>query len=295
MLFRERKIAAGDGLLLACRDYGDPLSPGTPIFCLAGLARNALDFELLAERVCDVRRVVALDYRGRGRSDYALSRKRYKPEIYLDDALQVIAGLGLHRIVLCGTSFGGILSMALAVARPGAIAGVILNDIGPDLETSATSYALQLIKDAEALPDWETATARLKQVLPDLNLADDAEWLRFAKGTYRESADGTLRPDWDPEAIKAVPDDPKAVPDLWPYFRALRQRPVLVIRGALSEFLSEKSVERMRKSKPDMRVAVVPNRGHAPILNEPEATRAIDEFLEEIDHGRAGHENAEAR
>ena len=82
---------------------------------------------------------------------------------------------------------------------------------------------------------------------------------------------------------------------LWPYFRALQHCPVLVIRGALSEFLSEKSVERMQKSKPDMRVAVVPNRGHAPILNEPEATRAIDEFLEEIDHGRAGHETAKAR
>lgn len=230
-----------------------------------------------------VRRVVALDYRGRGRSAYDPHKNNYRPEIYLDDALQVITALGLHPVVLCGTSFGGILSMALTVARPGTVAGVILNDIGPDFDTKATGDVVALIRNARPLADWHTAVVQLKQALPDLNLENDEAWLRFAKGTYRQGEDGRLHPDWDAKAMEAIPTDPKAVPDLWPYFHALRRYPVLAIRGALSEFLSQKTMERMKEAKPDLRMATVPGRGHAPILNEPEATKAIDEFLHEID------------
>ena len=280
---RQHRISAKDGLRLFCRDYGDPLAGRAPLVCLAGLARNSKDFEPLAERLAHSRRVVALDYRGRGRSQYDTDKRHYRPEIYLDDALQVMAALGLHHAVLCGTSFGGLLTMVLAVARPSVIAGAILNDIGPELDLATTNRVRDLLLSARPQPDWQTAAQALRQALPTLNLETEEKWLRFARATYHQAADGLLHPDWDRRAIEAVPDDPGQIQDLWPYFRALGPFPTLAIRGELSEFLTSEIVERMVDAKPDLRVAVVANRGHAPILDEPEAVSAIDDFLSEID------------
>jgi pimeloyl-ACP methyl ester carboxylesterase len=283
MRFREHRISAKDGLRLYCRDYGDPLARAVPVVCLAGLARNSKDFAPLAERLAPDRRVVALDYRGRGRSQYDPEKRHYRPEVYIDDVLQIMAALGLHHSVICGTSMGGLLTMGLAVARPSVIAGAILNDIGPDLDLDTTAPVLDLLLAAKPHETWQTAAEALRQALPTLNLETEEKWLRFARATYHPADDGLLHPDWDRRAIEAVPRDHRQLQDLWPYFRALTPFPTLAIRGELSEFLTGETLERMVDVKPDLRHIVVANRGHAPILDEPESVSAIDDFLTEID------------
>jgi pimeloyl-ACP methyl ester carboxylesterase len=237
----------------------------------------------LAERLAPGRRVVAFDYRGRGRSEYDPDKRHYRPEVYLDDALQIMAALGLHHAVICGTSMGGLLTMGLAVARPSVIAGAILNDIGPDLDLDTTGPILDLLLAAKPQETLQTAAETLRRALPTLNLETEEKWLRFAEATYHPGDDGLLHPDWDRRAIEAVPRDHRQLQDLWPYFRALKPFPTLAIRGELSEFLTGETVERMVDAKPDLRHTVVAKRGHAPILDEPEAVSAIDDFLSEID------------
>jgi pimeloyl-ACP methyl ester carboxylesterase len=91
---------------------------------------------------------------------------------------------------------------------------------------------------------------------------------------------GEIRFDYDmaiAEPFKTTGPTPHV--DLWPFFAALAQKPLLVIRGAKSDLLTAETAARMQKAAPDMKLALVPGVGHAPELNEPEAVAAIDEFL----------------
>ncbi|MGB1548561.1 MAG: alpha/beta fold hydrolase, partial [Alphaproteobacteria bacterium] len=134
--YRSRHFLSQDGLRLYFRDYGDPLSEKAPLLCLAGLTRNSSDFHDLATRLMGERRILALDYRGRGRSDYDPDWRHYEARTYLNDIHHLLTATGVHRVVLVGTSLGGILSMALGAVMPMALAGVILNDVGPVVSTA---------------------------------------------------------------------------------------------------------------------------------------------------------------
>ncbi len=284
--YRERFITSRHGLRLYCRDYGDPISQRTPVFCLAGLARNAKDFDIPARRLAPKRRVIAFDYRGRGRSAYDSDPRRYRPEVYLDDAVQIMMAIGLHGALLVGTSLGGLLAMGIAVAQPGLVSGVVLNDIGAELDMTATKGIMEVLGASKPLPDWECAVTRLKTVFPNLNLENDDRWRIFAKATYKLGPDGMLHPDWDPRAMAQAVRTSGEIPDLWPYFRALAGVPTLAIRGALSDIFSEKTFQRMKQVKPDLMQTLIPNRGHAPLLDEPESEQAIDELLAWLDNDR---------
>ena len=183
--FRERRFTAKDGLELTFRDYGDPLSKACPLLCLAGLTRNSKDFAEVAKRQAEVRRVIALDYRGRGRSAYDPDWHRYRPEIYLDDVLQVAAATNLHRVVVCGTSLGGLLAMGLAAAMPCLLAGVILNDVGPEIPAAAIGGILAMLAAARPQNDWPEAVADLQKTLPQLNFSGRSSWQSFAEASYR--------------------------------------------------------------------------------------------------------------
>ena len=131
-------ISAGDGLRLHARCYGARSVPALPVVCLPGLARTAADFEALGEALASdqsrPRRVIALDYRGRGQSEYDRDPANYNFQVELADVLAVMTALDAARAILIGTSRGGILAMLLAAVRPTAIAGCVLNDIGPVIE-----------------------------------------------------------------------------------------------------------------------------------------------------------------
>jgi pimeloyl-ACP methyl ester carboxylesterase len=277
--FRERRITARDGLSLYLRDYGNALSPKTPLLCLSGLTRNSADFARLAARVSGERRVICPDYRGRGRSDYDPNWRNYEARILLDDIANILAALGIERAVVLGTSLGGLLAMGLAAAKPMAVAGAILNDVGPTVETAGLELILRYISADRPQPDWPTAAQYLRRSLPQLWFASDEDWLDFARGTYREGADGTLHFDWDIRLAWLLRKSRGAAPDLWPLYRALGRVPVLALRGATSDILSAMTFERMARENPALAAVTVPGVGHAPSLDEAVAREAVDEFL----------------
>ncbi|HJT07973.1 MAG TPA: alpha/beta hydrolase [Stellaceae bacterium] len=277
--FRGRRLAAQDGLSLYYRDYGDPLSPRRPLVCLTGLTRNSADFADLADRHAAERRILCLDYRGRGRSAYDSDWRNYDPRIYVSDIVHLLAANDIHRAVVVGTSLGGVLTMALAVLKPTALAAAVLNDIGPDVVPGGLVRIMGYIGTDHPQPDWPSAARYLEKLLPTMSIRGEAGWVKMAKATFREGDDGLLHFDWDVKLAKPMLAQANNTPDLWPYFAALRPVPTLVLRGVLSDVLSAETFERMARIKPDLERVSVPNSGHTPTLNEPEAAAAIDAFI----------------
>ena len=281
--YRERRYSASDGRRLYFRDYGDPLAPGTPLVCLGGLTRSSKDFHTLAQRLAPRRRVVCPDYRGRGQSEYDSDWRKYRGMSTLGDIIQLLAAAGLHRVVVCGTSFGGLLCMGLAVAVPTALAGVILNDVGPELSSDGMSRIFDYIGRNRPQPDWDGAIDEMKSMFPAMAFQTEEGWRDFAEGTFRRGADDLLHFNWDIALAKAVMADRDDGQDLWPMYLALGQVPVLALRGARSDVLSEEIFARMAGEKPDLVPVTIPGVGHVPALSEPEAVGAIDDFLARID------------
>jgi pimeloyl-ACP methyl ester carboxylesterase len=247
--------------------------------CLTGLTRNSADFADLADRHAQERRILCLDYRGRGRSAYDSDWRNYDPRIYVSDTVHLLAANDVQRAVVVGTSLGGVLTMALAVLKPTALAAAVLNDIGPDVVPGGLVRIMGYIGTDQPQPDWPSAARYLQKLLPTMSIRGDAGWLKMAKATFREGDDGLLHFDWDVKLAKPMLAQANSAPDLWPYFAALRPVPTLVLRGVLSDVLSAETFERMARIKPDLERVSVPNSGHTPTLNEPEAAAAIDAFI----------------
>jgi pimeloyl-ACP methyl ester carboxylesterase len=277
--FHERRLTTQDGLSLYFRDYGDPLSPRLPVLCLTGIVRNSGDFADLAERHAGERRILCLDYRGRGRSGYDRDWRNYHPMVYVRDIAHLLAAADLHRVMVIGTSFGGLLAMALGVLKPTSLAAVVLNDIGPDLVDGGFARILDYIGIDQPQRDWETAVTYLQKLLPQLSIRTAEGWRKFARATYREGEDGLLHFDWDVNVAKPLATQRGEFPDLWPMFRALHRTPTLALRGATSDVLSPETFERMALAKPDLVRVTVPGSGHTPTFNEPEAAAAVDAFI----------------
>lgn len=289
-----RFITSADGLRLHLREYVGGRSQRLPVVCLPGLSRTADDFDALAATLAadpeTPRRVLALDYRGRGLSDYDRDPKNYALPVELTDVIAVLDACGAAPAVIVGTSRGGLLAMMLAAARPDAIAGAVLNDIGPVIEANG----LMRIKDyVGKLPEpasFEEGAEILRRIaagqFPNLS---DADWLAAAKRAWREQK-GRLVLTYDPALahnLAAVAFD-QPLPTLWPQFGALAQMPVMVVRGAHSDILSAGTVEAMKTRDPAMEVLVVPDQGHAPLLVEPDVIARIGQFAGKCDALRAG-------
>jgi len=282
--YREIEFLSQDGLRLYCRDYGDPLSPRTPVLCLGGLVRNSADFDAVARRLMAERRVLCPDYRGRGRAAHDPDWSHYEPRTYINDILHLLTLTGIGRAVIIGTSLGGLLATAIAVLRPTAVAGVVLNDIGPEVATDGLARITAYVGTDHPQPDWESAVRHLRELLPRLApKADDAWWRLLAEGTYRRGADGVLHFDWDLAIAKPfLHQQQKLMPDLWALYRGLRRIPVLALRGALSDILSAEALRRMALEKPDLVCVTVPDVGHTPSLGEPTSIAALDAFLSKL-------------
>lgn len=280
--FTEHRYSAADGLSLYYRRYGDPLARKLPLLCLAGITRNSRDYHDLALRFAGERMVICPDYRGRGRSSYDPDWRRYRPETYVRDLNQLMILEGLARVVVVGTSLGGLLAMGLGVWRPSALAGVILNDVGPDIQQAGVARILAFIGRDDPQPDWATAASELKRRLPQLGLDSDTKWRRLAEGTYRQGEDGRLHVDWDINLARPLLPDGKPPSDLWRLFHALRDRPMLVLRGGQSDILTEATLARMIAARPDLGHVTLPGIGHVPALDEPQSLEAIDAFLSRV-------------
>lgn len=281
--FEEKYFRSRDGLALYYRDYaGDPRK--TPVLYLPGLTRNSKDFERSAEHIAPTRRVICADQRGRGRSQYDPNWLNYHPGVYVDDMWVLLRTLGIERVIVIGTSLGGIMAMIMASLRPQQLVGVVLNDVGPELEIIGSRRIQSYVGKVNEVASWEEATAHAKEtfgnVYPDLT---EERWREFARNTFREDADGRIRLDYDPriaELMRLLPFG--AMPPIWYAYAGLYAIPTLAIRGELSDLLSARVFDLMQREKPDLIRLSVPNRGHAPLLHEPLCQRAIDEFLERL-------------
>lgn len=284
--FREIRFTAYDGLTLAARDYGPAEADATPILCLPGLTRNAKDFHALALRLGARRRVLALDYRGRGRSERARDWRTYTVAVECADALQLLAHAGLHRVAVIGTSRGGLIAMAMAAARPDILAAVVLNDVGPVLETAGLRRIRRQLDNAAAPESWAVAGAAARAANPGTEGLSEADWAAVARQLYRDE-DGRPALDYDPALAGTFPTERMLLhggpPPAWPAFMALAGRPVLVLRGANSDLLSAATVQAMGAAMPGLAAVTIPCRGHPPFLTEPAALAAIDALLAHID------------
>ncbi|MFO1189691.1 MAG: alpha/beta hydrolase [Alphaproteobacteria bacterium] len=275
----ERHVTVQDGLQVYLRDYDFRDAPGTPVLCLPGLTRSSRDYHRLAIRLAPGRRVICPDLRGRGRSGRDPDWRHYVPTTYIDDLRHVLAALGLDRIIVIGTSMGGLLAMGLGLLMPGGLAGVVINDVGPAVPAGEVTRIAAYVGSDRPVKRWRDAVASVKTLFPDLGYRDDRDWLRAAHGTYRRGADGLLHFDWDPAIARALVEGAGKVPDLWPLFGALRRMPCLAFRGALSKVLTPETFAAMKRANPDLIQVTVPGVGHTPSLVEPEAIAAIETFL----------------
>ena len=283
--FTSRFVTARDGLKLHLRDYGPLEATALPVVCLPGFARTAADFHelalALAQDEARPRRVLALDYRGRGLSDYDRNWKNYDIRIELDDLMQVLIAMGIEQAVFVGTSRGGLLTMALAAARPAVIRGAVLNDVGPVIDARGLlrirGYVGKLPTPRSFSEGAEILKRLSDQQFPALS---EAEWEIMARRTWTDR-DGALRPDYDTRLMKMLEElDLEApLPVLWTYFDGLKEVPLLAIRGANSDLLAEKTLQEMAERHPDCEVHTVPGQGHAPLLGSKEMSRRIGKLI----------------
>jgi pimeloyl-ACP methyl ester carboxylesterase len=282
-------ITAQDGLRLHVCAYGPRTAERLPVVCLPGLARTAADFHALATSLAgdteQPRHVIALDYRGRGGSEYDRNPANYKLEVELSDVLAVLTALGVGRAAFIGTSRGGILTMLLGVVRPGAIAGVVLNDIGPVIETRGIARIKTYVGKLPQPKSFEDAAEILRRIFgvqfPKLSAED---WQAYARRSFREQ-NGALVPTYDVKLAKSLErlDLTRPLPPLWNQFDALPRVPILVIRGANSDVLSAETVAAMRTRRPDLQTLDAPDQGHAPLLDQAEIIARISAFVRSCD------------
>jgi pimeloyl-ACP methyl ester carboxylesterase len=272
------RLSAWDGLPLFVREWRDGNSRA-PLLCLPGIVRTSGDFNDLAHTVGAERRVLSLDYAGRGQSGRSRDISRYSPEACLRDVLDVCAALHLHDAIAIGTSFGGLLSMGLAATRPSLLRAVVLNDIGPDIASEGTDDVRRFIGNNAAFADIDAAVAHLRAVLPPLSLDGDAAWRDMAALTYAPDGDGVLRPTWDTRIAKLLNGK---TPDLWALFAGLAHLPLLLVRGEASDILLPDTVARMQALRPDMAMISLHGIGHAPTLGEPEVVAIVRAFLDRV-------------
>jgi pimeloyl-ACP methyl ester carboxylesterase len=278
--FTDRNWTSRDGLNLHYRDYAGP-EDKAPVLCLPGLTRNARDFESVAERIAGRRRVLCVDLRGRGDSDYARDSASYNPMQYVDDLNALFEQAGIARFVALGTSLGGLITMLLALTGRERITGALLNDIGPEIEADGLERIKGYVGQGRSFPTWMHAARSLEEgnrpVYPDYQIPD---WLAMAKRLMTVGSNGRIVLDYDMKIAEpfAKADDGPA-PDMWPALEALRGRPVVLLRGALSDILGEQTLAKMAVRLPEAEAVTVANVGHAPTLEEPESIAAIDRLL----------------
>jgi pimeloyl-ACP methyl ester carboxylesterase len=284
---RHVNILSSDGIRLHARIYGETSHRGLPVVCLPGLTRNADDFHALALHLSEAkhgRRVIVLDYRGRGDSEFDPDWHHYTVAVEAVDVRQILKSLRVNEAIFIGTSRGGLITMALAVTLPSLVRASVLNDIGPVIEVEGLKRIASYVGKGGMPADWADAVKRLKFSNSDFTNLSEAEWFDFARVVYRETADGALKLSYDPALSNGLAglDLSKPLPSAWPMFEALSHIPVMVLRGANSDLLSEATLGEMARRHPNLVKVEIEQEGHAPFVGRPKAAEAIAEFIGRI-------------
>lgn len=269
-------FTTSDGLSLHFSNTGS----GQPLLCLAGLTRCGRDFEFFAPHARDLR-MITLDYRGRGKSEYDPNHANYNVLRESQDVIELLDHLGLEKASILGTSRGGLIAMTLAATNPERLSAVILNDVGPVVAPSGIARIMEYVGKRPASETLDQAASALQAVMapefPDVPLE---RWRQQAEIQFEVTQTGLdLR--YDDQLRTALLEQAASgeVPDLWPLFEAVSKFPLGVIRGANSDILDAATLADMQDRNPRMIVGEVPNRGHVPFLDEPEALGVIRQVL----------------
>jgi pimeloyl-ACP methyl ester carboxylesterase len=293
--YENRFFSASDGLRLHLRDYGSPLDPGLTVVCLPGLTRNAADFGPLASALASGlaggrrRRVLALDYRGRGLSDYDRDWKNYSLPVENDDILSVLTAAGVERAIFVGTSRGGLHAMLLSATRPTAIAGVVLNDVGPVLEPRGLARIRSYVGKLPPPTSEADAIDLLKRLMSQqFNGLSESDWAAFAKISFADDK-GRYGARYDPNLMKAIEvfDLEQPPPALWAQFDGLRNVPLMIIRGGNSDLFSPDTLAEMARRHPGCETYVVEGQGHAALLLDAASIEKIASFVARAEAGSA--------
>ena len=287
----ENYFFSADGLRLFYRDYRThadtaDVAADNAVLCLPGLTRNSRDFSEIAQHLGSRYRVLAPDMRGRGCSEYDPHCENYHPGTYVEDMFALLDRLHIERIAIIGTSLGALMALLMSAQQPHRIAGIVLNDAGPETDPRGLARIAQYAGKHPVMRHWNDAVQYVKSIYGDaLWGLSEAEWLTYTTLSYRENTDGIPVPDYDANIGQVFRDGSTKnvpAPNLWPVFAQIKTIPMLVIRGEHSDILSAATVQRMAKEKPDLNYIAVPDRGHAPLLNERMCVTAIDRFLNEL-------------
>ncbi len=280
-----------DDLLLYVRKYGSDDLPGRPLLCLPGLTRNGRDFQrlatALAEHPTNPRAVYCLDYRGRGRSQWDTDWRNYSAYVELLDVVSFLTLRGLNDIAIAGTSRGGIIAMMLAVMRPSAMGCLVLNDIGPVIETSGLARIMGYAGKIPVPRDWDEAAQFVREMYRrQFTALDDAGWAAFTQQLFNEE-NGEPAAGYDPNVGKALSevDIAKPVPAMWEHFESLLETPLMVLRGENSDILSAATVQEMQARHRNLTAVLIRNEGHAPLLMDRFSHRLVADFLAGADNG----------
>ncbi len=278
-------ISAQDGLRLHVRAYGPQHSQALPVVCLPGLARTGADFHELACALAGdpqaPRRVLALDYRGRGLSDHDRNPDNYNLATEVADLLAVLTACGIGRAAFVGTSRGGLIAMLLGSARPGAIAAALLNDIGPVIDPKGLMRIKSYVGKLPPVRTHQEGAEVLRRLFDaQFPKLDSDDWLKSAERLWIERK-GRLQPAYDVKLARTLEgiDIERPLPTLWPEFDSLAAVPLLVIRGANSDILSAETVEAMRARRSHFESLEVPDQGHPPTLADAETIGRIAAFV----------------
>lgn len=285
--FTDRYLWTSDSVRLHYRDYAGGTDATPTLVCLPGITRNLRDFEAFAARFAPRFRVLTVSFRGRGESGYAASPLNYVPLTYLQDTSLIINEAGLNHVVIVGTSLGGLVGMLLDVTQRKRIAGLVLNDVGPEMEEAGLARVRTMLGRGGNWQSWLIAARdiarRQAEIYPDWTLEN---WLAHAKRLCRVSREGRIVWDYDAEIAAPfnLPNNASntAALDLWLALESYRDRPVLSLRGELSDILSAQSQAQMASRMPNITAVTVPRVGHAPTLEEPQAVEALEQFFAKL-------------
>jgi pimeloyl-ACP methyl ester carboxylesterase len=284
--YTDNYVTTPDGLRMHYRDYaGD--DPRAPVLCIPGLTRNARDFGALPDLLGSERRFLLVNLRGRGGSDYASDAGSYHPGQYVADIIAMLDALALPKAVFIGTSLGGIVTMFAARKNADRIAGAALNDIGPELEAAGVTRIAGQVGQSKSYDTWVHAARAVadtqKEIYPDFALTD---WIAFTKKLYRLKSNGRIMLDYDSkiaEAFQRTSEGDGGAAALWQGVDALANKPVLLLRGALSDLFSDASAQAMLARLPQGELVTIDRVGHAPTLEEPESVAGLQRLLAACD------------
>lgn len=268
-------FTSSDGLQIYYTDEGE----GLPILCLAGLTRTTADFDYVTPHLCG-NRLIKMDYRGRGQSDFDGDWQNYSLPVECRDVIELLDHLALEKVAILGTSRGGLNAMGLAAGAKHRLLGIALNDVGPFIDPVGLDFILHYIGRNPAAKTHAEAAAGMARAFPDFEGVPESRWMEEAVKHYTATQDGLVIT-YDPDlrqSVVAASEGPSV--DLWPFFDAMAGLPIACIRGANSNLLSAETLAEMQKRRPDMITGLVPGRGHIPFLDEPESVEALHKWIE---------------